>query len=138
MVGLMAGGLVSLRFRPRRLLYAGTTFLGLAACFPLAMALDLGVGPLLAGAFLHGVGLEIFSVNWDLAIQQRIAPELLSRVFAFDQVGSFVMRPVGLALTGPVAALLGAETWLLVVAAVMAGSTALALLTPSVRRLERR
>lgn len=137
MLGFMAGGLVTLRYRPQRLLYAGTLFLALTACFPLAMALHVQLSVVLLGAFLHGLGLEIFSVNWDLAIQQNVPPDRLARVFALDQVGSFVMRPLGLVLTGVVAEAVGERGWLLVTAVVMAGSTFLALLAPSVRRLER-
>jgi hypothetical protein len=119
------------------MLFAGTAFLALTACFPLAMALPVPLPVILAGAFLHGLGLEVFSVNWDLAIQQNIAPDKLARVFAFDQVGSFVMRPLGLALTGPVAASVGERSWLVVTATVMAGSTLVALLPSSVRDLRR-
>ena len=137
MVGFMAGGLITLRYRPQRLLFAGTAFLALTACFPLAMGLDLSYPAILAGAFLHGLGLEIFSVCWDLAIQQNIPPDKLARVFAFDSVGSFVMRPLGLAVTGPVAGALGETHWLLITAAMMAGSTLLALLPGSVRNLRR-
>jgi MFS family permease len=137
MGGFMVGGLVTLRYRPRRMLLAGTAFLALTALFPLAMGLDVPLGVILLGAFLHGLGLEVFSVNWDLAIQQNVAPDKLARVFAFDQVGSFVMRPLGLALTGPVAQVLGEREWLLVIAAAMTVATALALLPPSVRGLVR-
>jgi MFS family permease len=138
MLGFMAGGLVTLRYRPRRLLFAGTIFLALTACFPLAMALHVPLSVVLLGGFLHGLGLEIFSVNWDLAIQQNVPPDRLARVFAFDQVGSFIMRPLGLVLTGPVAVVVGVRPWLAVTAVVMAASTLAALLAPSVRRLERR
>ncbi|GLY28233.1 MFS transporter [Kineosporia sp. NBRC 101731] len=137
MVGFMAGGLVTLRYRPRRLLFAGTAFLALTACFPLAMALDVALPAILAGAFLHGLGLEIFSVNWDLAIQQEIPPDKLARVFAFDHLGSFVMRPLGLAVAGPIAGAFGENTWLYVAAAVMAGTSFLALMPASVRALRR-
>ena len=137
MAGFMVGGVITLRYRPRRMLFAGTAFLALTACFPLAMGLGVGLPVVLAGAFLHGLGLEIFSVNWDLAIQQNVPPEKLARVFAFDQVGSFVMRPLGLALTGPVAMALGEQQWLLITAAAMTVATLLALLPPSVRHLRR-
>jgi len=138
MGGFMVGGLITLRYRPRRMLLAGTAFLALTACFPLAMGLRVPLAVILAGAFLHGLGLEVFSVNWDLAIQQNVAPDKLARVFAFDQVGSFVMRPLGLALTGPVAQALGERPWLLVTAGAMFAATVLALLPPSVRGLVRR
>jgi len=56
----------------------------------------------------------------------------------FDQVGSFVMRPLGLALTGPVAEAVGERRWLLVTAGVMTVATLLALKPRPVRTLERR
>jgi len=138
MAGFMLGGVASLRWRPRHGLFAGTALLALTAAFPLAMALSDQLPVLLLGAVLHGFGLELFSVNWDLSIQQNIGPDKLARVYSFDIVGSFVARPLGLALTGPVATLVGFDRWLLVVAAVMAGSSLLALLSPDVRRLVRR
>lgn len=137
MVGFMAGGLVTLRWRPRRLLLAGVWFLALTACFPLALGLGADLPVVLLAAFVHGLGLEIFSVAWDLAIQQDVPPERLARVFALDQVGSFVMRPVGLVLVGPVAGVVGERAWLVVVAVVIAASCVLALVPASVRRLER-
>ena len=138
MVGFIVGGLVSLRWRPRHGLYAGTALLSLTAAFPFAMALSDQLWPLLIGAFLHGFGLELFSVNWDLSIQQNVAEDKLARVYSFDLVGSFVARPLGLVLTGPVAAAVGFDRWLVVVGIVMGGSSLLALLSPSVRHLERR
>ena len=50
---------------------------------------------------------------------------------------SFIARPVGLALTGPVAELVGFRTWLLVVGAVIVASVLVALTSRDVRRLER-
>ena len=93
---------------------------------------------ILLGAFLHGLGLEFFSVWWDLSIQQNIPADRLSRVYSFDIVGSFVMRPVGMAVTGPVAALVGQHTWLVVVGVVMGGSSLLAATQRDVRSLVRR
>ncbi|GAA3514117.1 MFS transporter [Actinocatenispora rupis] len=141
MIGFLAGGLLSLRWRPRRGLFQGTLLLALTGCFPAAMALGVpgtaGLLLLLGGAFLHGLGLELFSVSWDLSIQQNVPEDKLARVYSFDMVGSFVARPVGLALTGPVAALTGTTTWLWVCAAVMAGGSLLAATLPSVRQLHR-
>jgi MFS family permease len=138
MTGFLVGGLVTLRWRPRRALFVGTWFLALTAAFPLAMAFSDSLTLVLVGAFLHGFGLEIFSVGWDLSILQNVPEDKLARVYAFDQVGSFVARPLGLALTGPVAQVVGFQHWLVVVGLVMAGSTFIALLLPDVRRLERR
>ncbi len=142
MIGFMVGGLVTLVWRPARPLLIGVLLLGLTAAFPLAMALvagtPAGLTILLLGAFAHGFGLEIFSVGWDLSIQQNVAEDKLARVYAFDQVGSYVARPVGLALTGLVATQTGFQNWLVVVGVVILASCLAALLVPSVRRLRRR
>ena len=137
MAGFLVGGLVCLRFRPRHGLFVGTAFLALTACFPLAMAFSDQLWIVMLGGFLHGFGLEIFSVNWDLSIQQNIDEDKLARVYSFDIVGSFVIRPLGLALTGPVAEAVGFERWLVVVAVVMGGSSLVSLLSRDVRKLVR-
>lgn len=138
MAGFMIGGLLTLRWRPRHGLYVGTALLSLTATFPLALALSDELWVVLLGAALHGFGLEVFSVNWDLSIQQNVPEDKLARVYSFDVVGSFLARPIGLALTGPIATAVGFDTWLLLVAAIMGGSSLLALLSHDVRRLERR
>ncbi|TQL70165.1 putative MFS family arabinose efflux permease [Nocardioides albertanoniae] len=137
MAGFVVGGLICLRWRPRRMLYVGAALLSLTALFPIAMAVAEAPAVVWGGAFLHGVGLSIFSVFWDLAIQQQIPEDKLSRVYSFDIVGSFIARPVGLAVTGPVAAAVGFAPWLLVVAAVIGGSSLIALLSRDVRVLQR-
>lgn len=135
--GFIVGGLICLRLRPRHSLFVGTAFLSWTAFFPLAMALSHHLWPILVGAFLHGVGLYIFSIFWDLSINQNVAEDKLSRVYAFDVVGSFVARPIGLLVTGPLAAAVGTRTWLVVVAVVIGGSSLVALASPDVRRLQR-
>ncbi|MGN6250594.1 MAG: MFS transporter [Marmoricola sp.] len=137
MAGFVLGGVVTLRWRPRRFLALGTAFLVLTACFPLAMALADSLPLLLLGAALHGFGLEIFSVAWDLSIQENVPPDKLARVFSIDMIGSFVARPLGLALTGPIAQAVGFRTWITVVGIVMAASSLVAATASDVRRLER-
>jgi MFS family permease len=137
MVGFMIGGLVSLRWRPRHGLAFGTALLSLTAAFPLALAVSDQLWVLILGALLHGFGLEIFSVNWDLSIQQNVPADKLSRVYSFDTVGSFVFRPIGLAITGPVADAIGFHRWLVIVAVVMRGTSLLSLSSRDVRALQR-
>ena len=137
MSGFVVGGLVCLRWRPRRSLLIGTMLLSLTALFPIAMAVSDQLAVVLVGAFLHGFGLQVFDVFWDLSIQQNVAPDKLARVYSFDMVGSFVARPLGLALTGPIAVLVGYQEWLLVVGCVMGASSLLALTSSDVRRLTR-
>jgi MFS family permease len=135
--GTVAGSLVCLRWRPRRMLRSGLAGLALSGLFPLSMAVSRSIWPILAGSLLYGIGLQVFSVAWDLSIQQNVAEDKLARVYSFDTVGSFIASPVGIALTGPVAAAVGFRTWLIVVACVVSGSSLLVLASADVRRLER-
>lgn len=137
MAGFFVGGLFCLRFRPRRLLSVGVLFLAMTGLFPIAMAVSDTLWPILLGAFLHGFGLQVFDIFWQIAIQQEIPEEKLSRVYSFDIVGSFVARPLGLALVGPVAVAVGFDTWLFVVAAVISGTALMSISFAGVRRLER-
>jgi MFS family permease len=139
MIGFVAGGLLSLVWKPRRALLVGEVVLVLTICFPLALAVSSDhLSWVLAGAFLHGFGLEIFSVGWDLSIQENVPEHMLARVYSFDQLGSFIARPLGLAVTGAAASALCDRTWLLVVAGAMAVAEIAPFLIRDVRRLERR
>ena len=44
---------------------------------------------------------------WITALQQQIPSDRLSRVSAYDALGSFVAIPIGLTAAGPLAAVIG-------------------------------
>ncbi|MGH3002938.1 MAG: MFS transporter, partial [Gaiellaceae bacterium] len=88
--------------------------------------------------FLAGVGVEVFGVLWDTAMQQEIPGEKLSRLSSYDALGSFVLMPVGLAVAGPLASAIGLRTTFLGSAVLVVVATALVLLSRDVRTLERR
>jgi MFS family permease len=136
MVGFMVGGVLCLRWHPRRGLFWGTVMLCLTPLFPLAMTADR-LSVIVVGAFLYGFGLQIFDVQWNASIQEQVPDEKLSRVYSVDIAGSFVARPVGLAVTGPLAEAVGFDRWLYVVAGVMLVAELASLLPRDVRRLER-
>ena len=137
MAGFVAGGLLACAGGRAGACSIGTVLLSLTALFPLSMALSDQLWVILVGAFLHGFGLQVFDVFWDLSIQQNVAPDKLARVYSFDIVGSFVARPVGLALTGPIALAVGFHGWMLVVGCIMGVSALVPLLSADVRNLTR-
>ena len=89
----------------------------------------------MAAAFVAGIGIETFRVAWDVAMQSNIPADRLSRVYAYDWFGSLVFIPVGLALAGPVSALVGVRPTIVGAAAVVAVATLATLAVPSVRNL---
>ena len=108
-VGLIFGGLLALRFRPRRILLTATLGYLLSIPILLGLAVPLPLGALIVLGFVAGIGNETFGVLWDTAIQQEIPQEKLSRVSSYDALGSFALIPLGLAAAGPIADLIGTE-----------------------------
>ena len=133
--GMVVGGIVALKVRPRHLLRYGVAW-----CFADVLLLGmLGVAPILAplllAAVVTGFAFEQFSVAWETTMQEHVPAEKLARVFSYDMLGSFLAIPVGQVVAGPLADVFGART-MLVGAAVLCGLTVVAMLASrDVRRL---
>lgn len=120
--------------RPLRWGMAGIAVLGL----PIFV---LGAHPslplLIPLAFAAGIGIELFSLGWTLAMQENVEERMLSRAYSYDSLGSFVAMPVGQLVYGPLGAHFGVRD-VLVVSGVAYVAIALACLTSrSVRDLGR-
>jgi MFS family permease len=135
--GAFLCGLVLLRVRFRRPLFVG--MLGVLVWSPLMLVLasEPAVLLIVVAAFVGGAGLELFGVGWDLSMQQHVPPELLSRVYAYDGLGSILAIPVGQALAGPAAAWLGVQEAVVLCAIVIMVVSLITLAVPAVRRLQR-
>ncbi len=133
--GLLAGGALGMRLVVKR-----PMLVAVLACFgfaiPLALlALPAPVPVIAVGAFLAGVGGELFGVYWFTALHTHVAPEALSRVSAYDVVGSIALAPLGEALAGPAAEAIGTAATLWIAVGCITVPTLLVLLVPEVRRL---
>jgi MFS family permease len=137
-VGLVLCGTMMLRWRPRRILLIATLAIFPMALFPLSLARPLAAPLVVLAGFVAGFFVEIFGVLWDTAMQQEIPHDRLSRVSAYDALGSFVLTPLGLAVVGPVAQAVGTRATLLATGALVIVPTALVLLSHDVRTLTRR
>jgi hypothetical protein len=72
-----------------------------------------------------------------VALQQHIPLDKLSRVSAYDALGSFVFIPLGLTVAGPLAEAVGLTHALWIAAAVVTGASVGALSVREVRELRR-
>lgn len=134
-VGTVAGATLAVRVRARRPLLVGTV-VGFGLALPmLALGLPVPLAVPVAAAFIGGVCGDVFGVLWDTTMQREIPPRMLSRVSAYDWLGSTALAPIGLVVAGPVASAVGARPAELGCAGVSALACALALLSPQVRRL---
>jgi MFS family permease len=137
-VGGLLGGFVALNIRPRRPLLVSETFVLLFALPIFLLAIPAQTAVIALGALVGGAVLSLAEILYETTQAQQIPPETLSRVIAYDWLGSLALEPVGLALIGPVAAGLGVSTTLWLSAVVLTLLQAAVLMVPSVRRLEAR
>lgn len=120
--------------RPLRLGMIGMAMFAI----PLTM---LGVHPavvlLAIAAFLAGVGHEVFSTGWNVAMMENIPVDRLSRVSSYDILGSFVVMPIGTLIYGWLITHADVST-VLIASGVLYAVIALAtLVVPSVWRMGR-
>jgi len=107
--------------------------------FPPLVLLAIGAPwPVLAAAtLLMGIGIELFSVLWDTALQAHVPNEVLSRVSAWDYIGSLVLIPAAYAIAGPLADAIGIEQTLWICSGIVLVAIAAQLLSREVRELPR-
>jgi MFS family permease len=113
-VGALAGGLLAIRLDPRRPLLVSALVAGLFAV-PLALlALRLPVALIGAGALLAGLAMMLGNSLWESTLQRHVPARSLSRVSAYDWFGSLAFQPLGLAIWGPISAVIGitASLWI--------------------------
>ncbi|MGX1541832.1 MFS transporter [Streptomyces adustus] len=135
--GTVVGGLLALRLRPRRMLRAGAVALFGFAAFPWAVGAGLGIPAMAACAAVAGAGMSFWGVMWATSVQTQVPSDVLNRIHAYDVAGSLAMMPVGQALAGPAASLLGASHVLLVSAGVSLVVPVALLAVPAIRGLLR-
>jgi MFS family permease len=134
-VGMAFGGLVVIVMRLRRpVLVAGIIF-AVTSFSPLLLAFTAPLALICSSYALEGVGVGIFVATWDTALQREIPEEVLSRVSAWDWMGSLAGMPLGFALIGPVLALVGEQNALYGMTACALGLSLWMLLAPDIRRI---
>jgi MFS family permease len=134
-LGLIVGGLVALRFSPRRPMLFIVLIGGSIAATPLALGMLWPVPLICVAAFILGVGIEIMMVQWTLALARNIPADKLARVSSYDVLGSVMAMPIGAVLAGPIAASVGVPATEYGAAALILGASLLALLPREIRTL---
>jgi predicted MFS family arabinose efflux permease len=133
--GAVIGSVVGLRWRPARPMLAG---LLLTLFWPLQsvlFAFGAPVAVMIASAVAAGYGFSLFGIWWETALARHIPSAALSRVSAYDWMGSLALLPVGFAIAGPLAGAFGARTVLGVGAGLTLAMLVLALVPRSTREL---
>lgn len=137
-VGAVIGGLLALRLRPRRPLFVSVVLAGATVLELAALALHAHTAVLAAVALFAGAAIAIHLTLWVTVLQQHIPERAQSRVSSYDELGSFLLIPLGLALAGPASDALGMDVTLWGAAAISAVCIATMAAIPSVRALRSR
>lgn len=137
-LGMVAGGLLALRLRVRRLLLFGMVCVAPESLLLLGLAALPLLPVLVVLAFVQGVAIEQFGVAWETSVQEHVPASHLARVYSYDALGSFIAIPIGETLIGPVAAAVGTAPTLVGAAGLVVVATLAALSSRSVRTLEHR
>jgi MFS family permease len=132
-VGLIVGGLVSLRFTPRRPMLFVVVIGGAVAISPLSLAMLWPLPVICLSSFTLGITMEIMMVQWTVGLARNIPADKLARVSSYDALGSVMAMPVGALLAGPIAAVAGVSLTQYGAAALIAVASALALLPRDIR-----
>ena len=136
--GAVVGGLVAVRWLPRRALLFGVALVAMFAAPLLALGLAPHLVVLIPAMFVCGIAMEQFTIAWDMSLQENVPGEKLARVYSYDMVGSYRRRCRSGSSrpgrwpwrSGTTATLVGAAVLIVVV-------TAAALLSREVRTLRR-
>jgi MFS family permease len=83
------------------------------------------------------MGIEVFGMGWNLAMQENIDDSMLSRAYSYDMLGSFVAMPIGQLAWGPLGVAFGNERVLVASGVAYAVICGLVLCSRSVRDLQR-
>ena len=134
-LGLIAGGLMSLRFSPRRPMLFVVLNGASIAISPLALAILWPLPAICVTSFLLGIALEIMMVQWTVALARNIPPDKLARVSSYDAFGSVMAMPIGAVVAGPIAAWAGVSVTQYGAAALILIVSAVALIPRDIRTL---
>jgi MFS family permease len=134
-VGLIVGGLVSLRFTPRRPMLFVVVIGGAIALSPVSLAGPWPLPLVCAASLCLGVTMEIMMVQWTVALARNIPPRIQARVSSYDALGSVMAMPVGAIVAGPIASVVGVRATDYGAAALIIVVSLLALIPREIRQM---
>jgi predicted MFS family arabinose efflux permease len=134
-LGLIAGGVVSLRVTPRRpMLFVVLTGAAIAIS-PLSLAMVLPLPAVCVASFALGVFVEMMMVQWTVALARNIPAGKLARVSSYDVLGSVMAMPVGALIAGPLGTAIGISSAQYAAAGTIVVASALALIPRDIRTM---
>jgi DHA3 family tetracycline resistance protein-like MFS transporter len=134
---ILAALVMAQRPLPRKTITFMYGAFALSVAGPIVYGLADSLWPMLVMAFASGTGVAAGGIVWLTLLQRHVPTNLLGRVTSLDWMISISLAPISFALTGPVAAALGAQETLVVAGALGVAITLSFLFLPGMRDLER-
>jgi predicted MFS family arabinose efflux permease len=132
-IGALGGALVGLRVRPGRPWVVVGAIFALTSVQSILLAAHASFPLIAAAAVIAGFSFSLGSIIFETGVQRAIAPEKLSRVSAYSWMCAMVFLPLGYALAGPIAEVVGMSAYLVFGAVWSVVTTALVFSVPAVR-----
>jgi MFS family permease len=108
--GAVCGAIAGVKWRPAHPLKVGLLLVLSWPLQGLLLAVRAPLGLVTAVALATGFGFSLLMIWWETALAEHIPPHALSRVSAYDWMGSLALLPLGYLLAGPLAGALGVRT----------------------------
>ncbi|WP_179038032.1 MFS transporter [Paenibacillus sp. URB8-2] len=133
---IIAGLLLGMRneWKNRGLIaYGGALISGLAL---LSLSFAPTAGAAIALFALEGFGIMLFSMIWEISLQDLVPQEAFGRVASLDMMGSFALLPIGYIVVGWTADWIGGIATIAIFAGLGISAILLVLCIPSIRRFQ--
>ncbi len=111
-IGLVIGSIIGIKIKlkyPLRFLLLISFSISL---YMWSMAKPQSIWFIAFCALLWGMTIDLWTTIWSTAMAREVPREALSRVSSFDAMGTMLLRPVGLAIAGPLSMAIGISTTL--------------------------
>ena len=135
-IGLLLGSIIGLKIKlkyPLRFLLIISFSISL---YMWSMAKPQSIWFIAFCALLWGITLDLWITIWSTAMAREVPREALSRVSSFDAMGTMLLRPVGLAIAGPLSMAIGISNTLHFFAIFTAVLIVAMLATPVMRNMQ--
>jgi MFS family permease len=133
--GSLLGGIVLLRWRPRRPLVIGHLALLLTAPQLASLITPLRVDAIMVLTLAGASGVAFINHLWTTATQQLIPENVISRLSSYDWLVSFTIAPLGYVMAGPLSERFGTSATLTVAIALVTLPVLGLLAMPGIRRV---
>jgi len=137
-VGTLAGGIIAMRLHPIHPMRFAAICVFFFCGVQLTLAVPTAVWIVAVAAFVHGLASQIFSVLWYTTLQKKVPGHMLSRISAYDHLGSIALAPMGIVIGGYLYEALGFRPTLIIAALAIVVPTALVLCVRDVRMMTTR